>query len=316
MARPLTPHEILATFRRWGVPHVEVDGWKARSNSTGWSPAGVSGCMHHHTAGDASDAAERAVLVHGRPGLRGPLANFGVTDGGRIDIISAGAANHAGQGDPRVLDAVRSESYDRFPPATHKHQGSPGAVGGNGKFYGWETYYGAGDDPTVNEKQYRALVLSTAAIITALDAVDGPGTRWTGRSCIGHKEWTDHKIDPRKIDMSVDRADIQWCLEHGPTAARRWYDTGRRSTSGIAGPARTPGGAATHTAKEAIMHTLVRLENTDPVWLSDLITRRWVQSTTELTAVQKTLQKAGVDVSVTVVPTLAPYGVPVGPQPT
>jgi hypothetical protein len=276
--------------------------------------------MHHHTGDDASDAADRAVLVHGRPGLRGPLANFGVTDGGRIDIVSAGAANHAGKGDPRVLEAVRLESYGRFPPATHKHQGSPGAVGGNGKFYGWETYYGAGDDPTINEKQYRALVLSTAAIISALDAIDGPATRWTGRSCIGHKEWTDHKVDPRKIDMSVDRADIQWCLDHGPTAAKRWFDTGQR-TPGIAGfattatTAGTAGIAPPTTAKEAIMHTLVQLEHTDPVWISDLITRRWVQSAKELAAVQKSLKKAGVETDVSVVSTLAPYGVPVGPLP-
>jgi hypothetical protein len=234
MARPLKPQEILKTFERWGVPHDQVPGWKTRSNTNGWSPTGVSGCMHHHTGDDASDGADRAVLVKGRPGLRGPLANFGVTDRGRVEIISAGAANHAGMGDPRVLKAVRHESYDRFPPATHMHQGSPGAVGGNGKFYGWEAYYGAGDDPTINALQYRALILSTAAVISALDSVDGPAVRWTGRSCIGHKEWTDHKIDPRKIDMSVDRADIQWCLDHGPAAARHWYETGERKAAAVA----------------------------------------------------------------------------------
>ena len=125
MARPLKPQEILKTFERWGVPHDQVPGWKTRSNTNGWSPTGVSGCMHHHTGDDASDGADRAVLVKGRPGLRGPLANFGVTDRGRVEIISAGAANHAGMGDPRVLKAVRHESYDRFPPATHMHQGSP-----------------------------------------------------------------------------------------------------------------------------------------------------------------------------------------------
>lgn len=308
MARPLTPSEILATFERWGVPHHQVDGWRTRSNSTGWSPSGISGCMHHHTAGDGPDADQLADLVKGNAKLRGPKANFGVRQTGRIDIIAAGAANHAGGGDPRVLRAVRLENYGKFPPKTHKHHKEPGSIGGNGKFYGWETYCGGPSRPRMNDKQYRVLVLSTAAIISALDAVDGPATRWTGKSCIAHKEWSDHKpVDPR-LDMSVDRADITWCLDNGPTAARHWFETGQRSSS-------VNTASATTTTKEPIMHTLVQLKDTDPVWISDLITRRWVQSANELTVVQKSLKKAGIDTSVAVVSTLAPYGVPVGPQP-
>ena len=309
MARPLKPSEILATFERWGVPHHTVPGWRTRSNNTGWSPSGISGCMHHHTAGDSPDADQLALLLRGRPPkVPPPLANFGVRDDGRIDVIAAGAANHAGRGDPRVLRAVQRESYDRFPPKTRMHHKTPGAVGGNGKLYGWETYCGVGSDRDMNPKQYRVLVLSTAAIISALDAIDGPSVRWTAKSCIGHKEWSTNKpVDPR-IDMSVDRADIQWCLDHGPAAALRWYRTGQRDP----GPAIT---TSTTTAKEAIMHTLVRLQNTDPVWISDLITRRWVQSPAELTLVQNSLKKAGVTHSVTVVSTLAPFGVPVGPLP-
>jgi len=307
MARPLTPSEILATFERWGVPHHQVDGWKTRSNSNGWSSRGVSGCMHHHTGNDASDETERRGLVRGRPDLRGPLANFGVRRSGRIDIISAGAANHAGKGDPRVLRAVQLESYDQFPPRTRMNQDTPGAVGANGKLYGWETYCGGATRKHMSDKQYRVLVLSTAAIISALDAVDGPGTTWSGKSCIAHKEWSTNKpVDPR-LDMSVDRADITWCLDNGPEAAHRWFLTGQRSSSHSITTATT--------TKEPIMHTLVQLKDTDPVWISDLITRRWVQSAKELTVVQKSLKKAGVDTSVAVVSTLAPYGVPVGPQP-
>ena len=179
---------------------------------------------------------------------------------------------------------------------------TPGAIGGNGKFYGWETYYGVGTDLTINAKQYRVLILSTAAIVSALDAIDGPEVRWTGKSVIGHKEWSTNKDDPAGVDMSVDRADVTWCLTSGPEAAHRWFETGQRPN--------TP-----TTAKEAIMHTLVQLKNTDPVWISDLISRRWVQTQKELTAVQKSLRKAGVPTTVTVVNTLAPYGVPVGPLP-
>ena len=231
MARPLKPSEILAAFDRWGVPHSEVDGWQTRSNRSGWSPRGVSGCMHHHTGDDHSDSASRKLITRGHAGLRGPLANFGVTDDGRIDIVSAGAANHAGGGDPAVLRAVRKESYDDFPPRTTKGHTSPGAVGGNGKFYGWETYYGAGSDPTINPLQYRVLILSTAAVISALDAIDGPNVRWTSKSCIGHKEWQKGKPDPAGVDMSEDRDDIQWCLKNGPTRARQWFKTGERTES-------------------------------------------------------------------------------------
>lgn len=302
MARPLTPSEILATFERWGVPHHQVDGWKTRSNSNGWSSRGVSGCMHHHTGNNTSNAAERRTMVRGRPDLRGPLANFGVTHEGTIDIIAAGAANHAGKGDPRVLRAVQRESYDKFPPPTRMNMFSKGAIGANGKLYGWETYAGGPGLEHMTDKQYRVLVLSTAAIISVLDRLDGPDVRWTGKSVIAHKEWTTNRpVDPR-LDMSVDRADVTWCLTSGPEAAHRWFETGQRPN--------TP-----TTAKEAIMHTLVQLKNTDPVWISDLISRRWVRSTKELTAVQKSLKKAGVPTTVTVVTTLAPYGVPVGPLP-
>lgn len=228
MARPLTPQEILRTFERWGVPFDTVSGWKTRSNSTGWSPSGVSGCMHHHTGNDASDRANRALVTHGHAALNGPLCNFGVTDTGRIDIVSAGAANHAGNGDPKVLQAVRAESYDRFPPRTRKGHRDPGAVGGNGKFYGWETYFGAGSDPKINTLQYRVLVLSTAAVIAALDTVDGPKVHWTGKSVIGHKEWQKGKPDPAGVDMSLDRDDVQWCLKQGPAAAGHWFATGKR----------------------------------------------------------------------------------------
>ena len=34
--------------------------------------------------------------------------------------------------------------------------------------------------------------------------------------------------------MSVDRADIQWCLDHGPAAARHWYETGERKAAAVA----------------------------------------------------------------------------------
>lgn len=227
MARPLKPAEIRAAFKKWGVPHNLVPGWETRDNGSNWSDRkSVTGCMWHHTAGDASDAAELRVIRDGRVGLSGPLANFGVTDTGRIDVVAAGSANHAGKGDPDTLRLVQNESYTgNITPNQNANSG--GAVGGNSRFYGWETYYGIRNDPTVNAIQYRVLVLATAAIIDALDEVD-TANRWTAKSVIGHKEWTTNKIDPSGISMSAGRADVQWCLDHGPVAALAWYRTGTK----------------------------------------------------------------------------------------
>ena len=142
------------------------------------------------------------MITRGRPDLRGPLANFGVTHDGHIDIIAAGAANHAGKGDPRVLRAVARESYDKFPPPTRMNKLSKGAIGANGKLYGWETYPAGGPGlEHMTDKQYRVLVLSTAAIISVLDRLDGPDVRWTGRSVIAHKEWTDHHRPGTRVSI-------------------------------------------------------------------------------------------------------------------
>lgn len=238
MARGLTPTEIIEAFRYWHVPYNEVDGWKTRSNGGSWN--GVTGCMFHHTAMDASDAVNVRVLVNGRPDLRGPLCNFGGGDDGVIDIISAGPANHAGKGDPDVLRMVQTENYtgDIHPD---QNSGSPGAIGGNSRFYGWEVYYGVGTDKTIDAIQYRAVVLSMAAIIWALDRVDGPSVKWSSKSAIGHKEWTNWKPDPAGVDMSDARDDIQWCLTHGPDLAYAWYKTGAKtSTGGSSAPTPKP----------------------------------------------------------------------------
>jgi len=70
------------------------------------------------------------------------------------------------------------------------------------------------------------------------------------------------------------------------------------------------------TQKVKKMTTLVQLEGKDPVWVSDLITRRWIQSPAELSAVQLALKAAGLPTTVNVVKSLAPYGVVVGKEPS
>lgn len=223
--KPLTANDIVAAFEHWRVPYHEVSGWRTRSNGNRWTDQ--CGLMYHHTAGSGSDAQERSIITNGHSSLRGPLAQFGVRDDGVIDIIAVGPANHAGGGDPAVLTAVRRESYGDYPPKTTKHHGEAGAVGGNGYFLGWESYYGGPGDREVNVLQHRVAILSMAAITWACSKKNG--TSWTAKSTIGHKEWSDWKSDPHGVDMKQARQEIQWCLDNGPTAAYTWYATGKQT---------------------------------------------------------------------------------------
>ncbi|MBD3781710.1 MAG: N-acetylmuramoyl-L-alanine amidase, partial [Micrococcales bacterium] len=226
MARHLTAAEIRDAFRIWNVPAIYEPGWETRGNGGSWGDLGF--LLMHHTGDDLPDNVSKNMLRDGRPGLSGPLCNFAPRDDGRLHVIAAGPANHAGTGDPRVLAAVRAESYGAAPPAPRFSQGQAGGVGGNSLSMGWESMYAGKNDPTINPLQYRVAVLSQAAISWKLTQVSGD--HWTGKSTLGHKEWQRGKPDPAGIVMATQRADIDWCLTHGPAAAWRWYDTGLKST--------------------------------------------------------------------------------------
>ena len=209
MARPMNPDETLRALQHWRVPFKTVDGWRTRDrNHRGpWGP--VHGLMVHHTGDDAADNIDLRVIVHGRADLPGPLAQFGCDDEGTIWVIACGRANHAGGGDPRVLRAVIAESYDDYPPRPHQHTGSPGATDGNDNFYGVETFYSGRERPTPEAR--RALVLLAAAICHHHG--------WTAKSVIGHKEWSDWKSDPGRVDMHEFRRSVARRLREGPPNA-------------------------------------------------------------------------------------------------
>lgn len=207
MAIPMTPDQIISQLKKWGVAYYEVPNWRTheRDDATGLMFSPVYGCITHHTGSDASDSSNRELIHNGRPDLKGPLAQFGLNDNGLIDLHSAGRANHAGGGDPRVLRAVQNESYEDYPPEPRYHQGSPGAYDGNDVFYGCECYYSGSTNMT--KEAYAALVHLWAAIC------DFHG--WSAKSVIGHKEWSDWKPDPGQIDMKVLRSDVQAALDKG-----------------------------------------------------------------------------------------------------
>lgn len=175
-----------------------------RDEETGKSFGPVNGVIIHHTASHDS----RDYLRSGSSRLPGPLCHCYIKKNGVIEMMSAGRANHAGGGDPDVLNAVITESYMTRPPAPKFHEDSDGAADGNDHFYGFECEnLGTGTDPWP-DVQYVAMVKAAAAICRYYG--------WSSKSVIGHLEWSDWKQDPKGFGMVTFRADVAACLRAAP----------------------------------------------------------------------------------------------------
>ncbi|UQS31185.1 N-acetylmuramoyl-L-alanine amidase [Streptomyces fradiae] len=207
MAAPLSPDRLLAALRAEGVRVVERPGWRThhRNRAGAWGP--VNGVMIHHTV-TSGTAASVDLCARGYAGLPGPLCHGVIAKDGTVHLVGGGRANHAGGGDPSVLQAVITETYRDRPPLPRAHQGSPGAVDGNARFYGFECVnLGDGSDPW------------PAAQLDAVERVGAALCRahgWGARSVIGHLEWSAHKIDPRGFAMAGLRERVQRRLGAAP----------------------------------------------------------------------------------------------------
>jgi len=88
---------VAARLRARGFEVDEQSGWRSRG-SRGRSLVAVEGVMMHHTVDNPpADYPSLRVVRDGRSDLPGPLAQFGVGRSGRILLIAAGLANHAGR---------------------------------------------------------------------------------------------------------------------------------------------------------------------------------------------------------------------------
>ncbi|MFG2721585.1 peptidoglycan-binding protein [Streptomyces sp. NPDC048416] len=211
MSTPLTADAFVAALRAEGVNVVEVDGWREhnRNQKGAWGP--VNGVIVHHTVSSGTDASVR-LCYDGYAELPGPLCHGVIAKDGTVHLVGNGRANHAGGGDPAVLNAVISEDYGDRPPATHEHEGSAGAVDGNAHFYGFECInLGDGADPWPD-----AQLDAIERVATALCRVHG----WSAKSVIGHLEWSDWKNDPRGFTMPSMRSRVAARLASGPTVYR------------------------------------------------------------------------------------------------
>ncbi|MFB7454704.1 peptidoglycan-binding protein [Streptomyces sp. NPDC056194] len=207
MATPLTADRFVAALRAEGVDVVEHPGWRThnRNHVGAWGP--VTGVIVHHTV-SAGTANSVAMCFDGYEGLPGPLCHGVIAKDGSVHLVGNGRANHAGGGDPSVLQAVISETYGDRPPTPREHQGSAGAVDGNSRFYGFECVnLGDGTDPWP-PAQLDAIERVSAALCRAHG--------WGARSVIGHKEWSDWKDDPRGFAMPTMRDRVQARLNKAP----------------------------------------------------------------------------------------------------
>jgi hypothetical protein len=207
MATPLTAAAFAVALRAEGLTIVELDGWATHSrNHRGpWGP--VHGVLIHHTGSDTKDPAGYAknVLYDGYAGLPGPLCQVGIAPDGVVYLTGYGRCNHAGGGDPVVLDAIIA---DRMPYDSEMtpHRGNADGVDGNSRLYGAEVMYSGGHPMTA--AQYDATVRFAAAVCRAHG--------WTAGSVAGHREWSDDKPDPGRVDLGALRRDVRARLSMSP----------------------------------------------------------------------------------------------------
>ncbi|MFJ1698195.1 N-acetylmuramoyl-L-alanine amidase [Streptomyces sp. NPDC088252] len=203
MATPLSAAAVLAALRAEGVRTVEVGDWRNRNrNQKGpWGP--LNGSIVHHTVTKGTSSTV-AMVRDGYASLPGPLCHGMIAKDGTVHMVGWGRTNHAGGGDPKVLEQVIAESYGTRP--TPPTRGNSDGVDGNSRFYGWECEnLGDGKDPWP-KAQYDAIVRVQAALCRAHG--------WSAKSVIGHLEWSSDKVDPRGFSMQQLRADVAERLKH------------------------------------------------------------------------------------------------------
>lgn len=204
MANPLSAQKALDQFRKFGLDVVERKNWRTHNrNAVGrWGPA--NGVMIHHTVTKGTVASLR-ILTDGYDGLPGPLCHGMIDKDGTVYLVGWGRANHAGLGDPSVMNAVINER-DTPPPRSN-------IIDGNPRFYGFECVnMGDGKDPWP-EEQVEAICRASAALCAAHG--------WSERSVIGHLEWQYGKVDPRGLSMDSLRSRIGKLLKSGGEAPQK-----------------------------------------------------------------------------------------------
>lgn len=184
---------VVEAFRDHGLELGFCPGWETRGSPVFWP----QGAVAHHDAVEARWSTPPGLLISGRPDLAGPLCNTALASTGKVWLVAAGRANHAGTGSWRGLV-------------------------GNSTVWGTEAQ-NAGTGQTWPDAQIDAYVRLHQALVEFY--------RWpAGAEMVcRHAEWApSRKIDPAgpwedghrwEFDASHFRARIAHPLEEDPMAA-------------------------------------------------------------------------------------------------
>jgi hypothetical protein len=169
-------------LRNAGLVVEEMEGWKTRGRHSYGGLLDVRAISCHHTAGPKTgDRPSLQVVVNGRPGLEGPLAQLYLSRAGTWVVVAAGKSNSNGQ----VINVDYSNAHTINVEAEAAGTGPKDAPN---------------DWPTV---QFTAYAKGVAAIAVHL--------KLPVSKVVGHKEIAfpkGRKIDP-SFDMTVFRALVQ-----------------------------------------------------------------------------------------------------------
>lgn len=180
-------------LRAAGLTVVEVDGWKSRGVEYATAPLGV---ICHETQGSATSSVqgELNVLINGRTGLPGPIAQLMIDRKGVWYVVASGRCNQVKTG-----------------------WGGPLSGKGNSYSFGIEAMHAVSEDWANKLAQYASYVTGVAAICARM--------RWQPDGhVIGHKEHQPgDKSDP-EFSMPAFRAAVNVALEGGDMAAYDDYD--------------------------------------------------------------------------------------------
>lgn len=201
LIRRAMAHPIMAGADIYWEP-----GWEGRGRrDPGGRPYAFRprGFVAHHTATSARTAGDYpslGLVRSGRPDLPGPLSQFGLGRSGRIYVIAAGYANHAGGGGWRGLS-------------------------GNGSVWGCEAENdGVGQPWSPGQLHWYPRLAAASAAVTPFGA----------EMVCAHREWTPTKIDPTGIDMGWFRGEVARLLAGSPQEDSEMFKPSGRTQFHIA----------------------------------------------------------------------------------
>lgn len=185
--------DLADAARSSGLTVVEVAGWRTRGWRGGDTPDGgmlsrPKGGLTHHTGTALSAQGSYPSLnlvINGRVGVAGPLAQLGLGRDGTVYVIAAGRTNHAGVVDdwrysnPYAIGIEAEHPGGTVPWDPHMYNAYVQLCAALDKWYGitWRGHkeaaipYGRKPDPTFDMNQFRLDVAREDSVTTAPEEV-------------------------------------------------------------------------------------------------------------------------------------------------